>query len=302
MDTAEKSAAPSFAVSLVMTPSLAGELQADKTVLDLKDAYTIAGTADERRSIAAIVNAELQRVKQRIAYFKKQKDSFVAPAEVIIGNAKALFDPTIKACIEFEAFLKTQLLDQSQYEQKLIEEAKAKRAEEERAARQKAEQEAAAARARAEEQAAAARKLAEEAEAKRIAAVAEGNKRAAAAAAAEKAKQEEKANSALENGEAKAQELQLAASAAPVTQVQEQPKLAGFSTRENWVAELALGMTEEEAKYAIACAIAGGRRDLLPLLDLDMPAANRLAKAQRKNMNAPGLVAVNRPIAASRAA
>jgi ATPase subunit of ABC transporter with duplicated ATPase domains len=186
---------------------------------------------------------------------------------------------------------------------RLADEARRTREAEERRARQEADAKAAAERARAEEQAAAARKLAEEAEAKRVAAVAEGNKRAAAAAAAEKAKQEEQARSVIENGEAKAMELQLAAAAAPTTVVAPEPvKLAGFSTRENWVAEFAAGMREDDVKLALCQAIAGGRPDLLALLAIDMPAANRLAKAQKKNMHAPGLQAVNRPVATSRAA
>jgi hypothetical protein len=51
-------------------------------------------------------------------------------------------------------------------------------------------------------------------------------------------------------------------------------------------------------KFDIATAIAGGRTDLLALFKLDMSAANRLAKAQKKGMKVPGLQAVNRPVAA----
>jgi hypothetical protein len=155
-------------------------------------------------------------------------------------------------------------------------------------------------RARAEEQARAQRKLAQEAEERRLAAEREGNSRAAAAAAAEAAKATEKAASVVENAEVTAQEAILTAAAAPTAPVVEVQKIEGFSTRSNWIAELTVGKTEEQAVLEIAGEIAAGRRDLAALLQLDMTSANRLAKALKSAFNVPCLRAVDRPVAASR--
>lgn len=294
---------PHLSVSLTMTAEQYAELQREQGALDLARAYSIVGTPEERAFLAGEANSELRSVKAKIERIKKLKAGFVEPAKQIQRNAEALFDPALEALAASERFLKGQLTDYDTDCKRIADEARRAREAEERAARQKAEQDAAAERARAAEQAAAAQRAARKAEEDRLAALAAGNKRAAAAAAAEQAKQEEKARAAIENGDSKAMEIELSASAAPVTTIVPEPmKIEGFSTRENWVAELAAGKSEEDATYDIAVAVAGGRRDLLPLLKRDAPASNRLAKAQRKNMNVPGLVSVNRPIAASRAA
>jgi hypothetical protein len=287
-----------LSVNLTMTPELAGELARETGALAVAQAYVV-----DCAEMAVAANNELRACKARTTRLRELKAGFVAPAKQIIANAEALFDPAIEANIKAETYLKNQLTEFKMLEDRRAEEARRARVEEERRLRQEAEAKAAAERARAEEQAAAARKLAEEAEAKRLAAIAEGNKRAAAAAAAEKAKQEEKAQAAIETGEAKAQSAVLAASAAPTTTViPARTELDGFSTRDNWVAELLPDRDEDGVKFEIANAIAGGRTDLLALFKLDMAAANRLAKAQKKAMKVPGLQAVNRPVAASRAA
>ena len=75
----------------------------------------------------------------------------------------------------------------------------------------------------------------------------------------------------LENGNAKAQEVQLQAAA----QVQAAPvvdpcRIKGQSTKTAWQAELKPGVTIDQAKLLICEAIVNNKRhDLLALLDLD---------------------------------
>lgn len=285
-------------VDLTMTPELAGELARETGALALARAYVV-----DSPDMAVAANSELKLVKARIVRLKELKGGFVAPAKQIIANAEALFDPAITALGGAEVYLKGQLTAFTEAEERRAEEARRARQEEERKARQVAEAQAAAERARADEIAREKRRQAEEQEATRRKAEAEGNARAAAAAAAAKAKLEEQARAAVESGESKANELVLAASAVPTTIVAPAPtELAGFSTRENWVAELEGTLTEDQAKAVIVGAIAGGRTELLALLKLDLAAANRLAKAQKGAMHVPGLRSVNRPVAASRSA
>jgi hypothetical protein len=299
-----------LSVSLAMTPEIASELQTQQGALDLARAYTLTGSIEEKTFLASEANKYLRTVKASLTRVKELKAGFVAPAKQIIANAEALFDPAIDALAKAETFLKGELVKFDAEVKRLADEARRRREDEERAARQKAEQEAAAARARAEQEAREKERQAREAEERRLAAEREGNSKAAAKAAAEKAKAEEGARAAIETGEAKAMEVQLAASAAPTTtEAPEAVKLAGFSTRENYVSELAPGVLDEETALALLVAGIAGvdaaklqRRDLLALIKIDWPAANKLAKAQKTHMNAPGLVAKNRPVASSRAA
>lgn len=251
---------------------------------------------------AADANAAMRGA---IAFKKRMQElrkGFIAPAKQIIANAEALFDAPISAAEEAEGIYKQRLMDWTAAEERRVAEERRAQEEAARKLRAEAEAKAAAERARAEEQAKEARRKAAEAEEARRKAEAEGNARAAAAAAAQAAKLEEQAKAAREAGEAKAQAAVLAAAAAPAPAPVEAPaKLEGFSTRENWVAELAAGKTEDDVKLAIVQAIAaGGRQDLLPILKLDMVQANKTAKALKAHTNIPGMKAVNNPVAASR--
>lgn len=299
--------------TLVMSPEQFEKLREESTALELARAYKIdpAAPLEDQALIADVANKELKSVKGRIAAIEKIRDAFIAPGLQIIETAKGFFNPPLKALKESEAFLKTELLSYSDRVEAARQEAERARREEERLARQKAEQEAAAARARAEAAAAEQRRKAEEAEAARRKAEQEGNARAAAAAAAAKAKAEEAERAAIENGEAKATQAILTASAQPSTAVApvEAPKLAGFSTRDNWVAEIAQDVSDESYLVRLLVAqIAGvnpaslARPELLALLAYESKAANKLAKALKSGMNVRGLVARNKPVAASRAA
>ncbi len=110
-----------------------------------------------------------------------------------------------------------------------------------------------------------------------------------------------RADAEREKGEAKANEtVMVAAAAAPTTVVPAETKVEGFTVRDNWKAELAQGMDDGKAVLLIAQAIAAGRSELVPMLKLDLSSADKLAKALKTAFNVPGLVAVNRPVAASR--
>lgn len=290
--------------SLVMTQEQYAEIQREQGALEVARAYKIEGTVEEQAELAGAANLELQSVKRRIAIIEQHKDNFIAPAESIIASAKALFNPGLESLRGAETTLKAELTDYTARERTRIADEKRKAEDAARLARQKAEQEAAAARARAEQEAQQRQREADEAEKRRLAAVAEGNDRAAKAAAAEKAKAEEQVRSAIETGEAKAQTAQLAASAAaPTRRGSSAAPLKGFSTRDNWGAEMLPGFDDLAVKVAMVEAIATqGRADLLALLQLDMSACNKLAKALHEQMNVPGLAAKNNPIGASRAA
>lgn len=298
-----------LAVTLNMTPEVAAELQQEQGALELAKAYAIVGSAEEQAFMAQEANTLLRKVKDSIKRLKEYRLGFVRPAKEIIANAEALFDPAITSLAQAETFLKDELLKYDAECKRLADEARRRREEEERAARQKAEQEAAAVRAKAEAESREKARLAAEAEERRQTAIREGNAKAAREEAAKKARLEEQSKAALENGEAKALETELAASAAPTATIVPEPvKLAGLSTRENWVAELAAGVDAEEAALRVVEAITGtpraqwARRDLMAGVSIEMSVFNKLAKAQKKNMNVPGLAAVNRPVAASRAA
>lgn len=57
---------------------------------------------------------------------------------------------------------------------------------------------------------------------------------------------------------------------------------------------------EQDAIKAIGAVLAT-RPELISMLKLDMVAANKMAKALKGNFNVPGLKAINKPVAASRA-
>lgn len=284
--------------TLVMTPALAADLAHESSALEEAKAYVI-----DSPEMAQAANTALQDVKRRLKVVDEWYERFTAPLRQLQTTATEFFGPPRVSLKAAEAHLKNALQDWQGKEQRRIADERRVQEEAARKARDEANRKAAAERARAEAAAAEARRKAAEATAREVAALAEGNARGAAAAAAARARLEEEERQKLAEGERKANELQLAASATmPATPVSEPTKLAGFSSRENYVAELADGKTEDEAKLLIVQAVAAGRTDLAALLSLDMKSANRLAKAIKTNFNVPGLKAVNKPVAASRSA
>lgn len=259
--------------------------------------------------MAQLAAAQRTTWAKRIDQIKAMRKDFVEPAQAILERAKKWFTPPIEDLEGGREILGRKLLAWDEKEKARIAAERAAREAEERRIRQEAEAKAAAERARAEETARIEREKAAKAEAerKRQAEEAErlrreGDAKAAAeadrkakAAAAEAAKAQEREQAAIENGEAKAQTAQLEAAA----QVQAAPepavvKIAGQAVKDNWVAEMAPGLTEEKA-LALIVAEAGARPDLLGLLKLDTSAVNKMAKALKTAMRVPGFVAVNRP-------
>lgn len=308
-------AAPeNLSITLHMDAALQATLQRHLGVVAEAEACVI-----DSPEMAHLANTEMRGVIERKKAIERERKGFLEPAQQIIERAKALFNPAIGALERAEGIYKSKLLNFQQAEEHKAAEARRAAEAEARRIRQEAEQRAAAERARAEAaarearqraEAAAAeqRKQAEEAERLRR----EGSARAAAeaeakarAAAAERAKQEERERAAVENGEAKAMQAQLTASAVVAAPQPVAPtQLAGFGTAKNWIAELAPGFDEEKAKAAIIMAIAGSvviaRPDLLSGIALDWKALGKLAKALEKNFNVPGMTARNAPIAKSR--
>lgn len=252
--------------------------------------------------MAQYANGELRTIKERKRRIEAMHDDIVSPIKLALANAKKWFLPSLESHDQAETIIKAKLSDFTRREAERVATEQRARQEAERKAREEADRLAAAARARAEAAAAESRKkAAEAAERERVAREA-GNTRAAAAAAAERAKQEEAERQRLADGERKAAEAQLAAAnaahnAAPVRQAEE---VKGFSMRDNWVAEIQPGKTEDEAKLLVVQAIAAGRSDLLGLLEFDLAAASKLAKALKKNFSVPGYQAINKPVPVSR--
>src|SRR5579862_842635 len=249
-----------LSVVLTVDDNLQRTLRENEGVLSLVQAYSVDSPA-----MADLANDELRGVKQRIVRLKELKAGFVEPAKKILENASALFDKPLFALGEAEKVLKGALLTWQQEQERIAAEARRKAQEDERERRQKAEREAAAARAKAEQEAAEQLRIAREAEEARRLAVAEGNAREAARAAAQAAAATAKADAAVENGNAKAAELVLAAEAS--TKVVEAPrKPSGFSAADNWLAEFAEGVDETSVVPLLVTAIAEGRKDLIALL------------------------------------
>lgn len=275
-----------MSVVLVMDDTVRTQLRQGENALTAAQAYVI-----DCQEVAQLVSDERIGLAKRIDAIKAVQKKYIEPAQQIIENAKEMFNPAIKALTDARDYLGKSLLSWDQQEKARIARETAEREAAERKVRQEAEAKAAAERARAEEKAREERRKAAEAEEARRKALAEGNARAAAAAAAEAAKANERAEAAIEDGNAKAMQAQVAtiAMAAPV---QEPVKLAGSSVRDNWVAKLHQGMTEDDAK-ALIVNEAVSNPQLLGLLKLDMPAINKLAKALKKAMQVPGFTAVN---------
>jgi hypothetical protein len=263
------------------------------TYIEVASAYEI-GDHETAQQAAE----ELNVIMKSIVELKTLKAGFVKPAKDIIGNAEKLFDPGIEGFEAAAKMLKGRLLEYQENENARIAVERAAREAEERRLRQEAEEAAAVARAKAEEIAREERRKAEAAEQARAQAEASGNARAAAKAAAEAAKATERAQAAIENGNAIAQEALVSAvaesAAAPIA---EPARIVGFSTRKNWKAELKAGITEDQAKALILVA-AATRPELLALFDLNQSRLDKWAKAQEAAMNVPGYSARNVPIAA----
>jgi len=284
-----------LSVTLQMPEDTRAELRSSETAIVQAESFEI-----DCHELAVAANDELRMVKDRRARIESLRKSFIQPAQQIIDNANALFNPADKALAQAEAVIKAKLVAYQEGQQRKAEEQRRLVDEAARKARQEAEQRAAAERAKAQQRADELRRMADEAEAARVALEADGKKRRQAQqAAAEAAKLREQADQTIENGEAKAREAQLAAAASAAPSAIAAPaKLEGFTTRENWICEFEQGLDENGVKKKLVEHLKE-RPELLALLKLDMTAAGRIARALKAAFNVPGLVARNDPIAAS---
>lgn len=275
---------------------------------------------------------------QRIDAIEALEEDFMSPVKQAVKDMKAKvvrwFGPTKADYVAARDLAGQKLLAWDQQEKARMAREQAERDALARRLRQEAEAKAAAELAKAEEAAREARQRAAAAEAERARQAAEaerlrseGDAKAAAeaerkakAAAAEAAKQSEREVAASQNGAAKAASIHLEAAAAASSHapVLEAVKIAGQSTKENWVAVLQEGFSDESAKLQIVLAIAGVymnddgkitfdparmRDDLLALLTVDTAAKgplNKLAAAQKAHMRVPGYRAENQPTLAGK--
>lgn len=305
-ETLERTATP-LSVTLSMDEAIRHELRTSEGALEVAKAYEITDG-----EMAALVVKEVQGLNSRIKRVEEVREGFVRPAQQILANARALFNPALESLKAAKEHLNAKLSSWQEKERQRIEAERRRQEEEARRARQEAERRAAEERAKAEERAReerAKQQAAEEARRKAEAAAEqlrrEGDAKAAAEQermarekAAEAARSAERERQTLENAEARAAtHEQTAAAAAVAPSAQEPAALKGFATRKNWVAELAPGCNgaEDKAKQLLVNAIFHGRTELLALIKIDWSAATKMAKAQEQHMNVPGMVSVNRP-------
>lgn len=246
-------------------------------------------------------------------------------AEDEVSAAKAeLLDP-VKAWIEkwispthrsIEAAIEhcnTKLLAWTKSEQERVARERAAAEEADRRARQEAQARAAAEEARARQAAEQKRREEAEAERKRKEAEEAGNKREAEKQAALSARLREEAEAREQRGREEAERIRQEAAARAPTEVRAAEKASGFSTRKNWKARLPYPTTEDQAIMRMAMAMLGveirdgapavcapPRTELIAMLKIDWPAANKAAKALEANFNIPGLEAWNDVGGASR--
>lgn len=291
----EKQAPREFNLALRVDESINKDLSEGAGLVAVAEACMV-----DCHDMALVAKKNLDSVIAFRKTLEQKRTRFIEPAKQIIEEANALFVPAIKAAEQAEGIYRRQLGTWTIGEQRRIEDARKKHAEEERARREQAERDAAAARARAEAAAAEARRKAEEATKREEAARAEGNARGAAAAAAARAKAEEEERQKLEGAARESERIRMEAAAAPTTLVLMAPVIEGLSLRDNWIAERT-AQTDGAALAAICAAIAGGARvDLMALVKIDEAAINRLARALKDSMNVPGYRAVNNRIPVNR--
>ncbi len=247
----------------------------------LVDSSTMAQHASDRRREWAI---QIDRIKA-------MKATHLLPIKQMLENTEALFNPPIEDREAGRELLGKKLMAWDKQEGDRLAAEQAERDAAARKIRQEAEVKAAGERARAGEQAFALRMKARDAEMARVKALAEGNTRAAAAAAAEAAKQSEKADAAIETGNAKAAQIQIeAAASVNHARVAEPVKIGGSSLRTKWVAELLPGISDDDAKKLIV-AETSTRPELLGLLMVDLKAICKQAESLHGAMRVPGFMA-----------
>jgi hypothetical protein len=289
----------SLQVTVAMPAAVRSLLDRARDECAVADLIVIESAGD-----AQVAADEMNAYKQRSAQIEAEMKKVVEPAMQIITTARGWFQPTITLYREAEANVKRRLIDYRTQEEERVRRERVLADAAARKAQQEAEQKAAAERAQAEETARQERQRAADLERQRQAAVEAGNQIAASAAAAEAAAAQERAQAVLENAQQTSMQLQLEAQAS-VPAVPDGPvKIDGFTTRENFKARLRQGVEEENLPAMLIEGITGipratfVRPELMCLLEVDWTALHKLAKAQKKSMNVPGVEAYDARIAA----
>jgi hypothetical protein len=321
-----------YKVELRISPEVAAQLAHGGGALMLANALELDPSNEEDDARATAANEQMQAAIIRGKQIDAMRLDFVKPAREIIEKAQQNFVPTIEALNSAVAVFKEKLLSWRQGKQKLIDDARRKAEDEQRAMREAEARRAAAAEAERREREREAQQRAAQAaeEQAKAAAQAEADRKrgdpiAAAAAerrarkaAEEQARQREQEEQLRLESDRKAREQQLANTAAAqaaraAADIPAAPILSGFGSRAKWIAELRDGENEDSVKLKIIDAIAGIERvpgngmvwvkprlELLPLLGLDMKQANATAKAQEQHTNIPGMTARDDRVATSR--
>lgn len=268
-----------------------------------QEAYPVLETVE----VANECSVYLKNLKRAEDEVSAAKAELLDPIKAWIEKWISPTHRSIKAAIEH---CDQKLLAWTKAEQERVARERAAAEEVDRKARAEAQARAAAEEARAREAAEARRREEAQAEAARKAAAEAGNKREAEKQAALAARLREEADAREEAGRQEAERIRQEAAARVPTEVQEAPKVSGFSTRKNWKARLAPNTTEDQAIRKNAAAIFGikeplanfpdSRPELVAMLKIDWPAANKAAKALEGNFNLPGLEAFNDVGGASR--
>lgn len=241
---------------------------------------------------AAYGAQEIVQWKKVIETIETERDKILAPQKAAVEATKQFFNPRIDDAKKAIENRRKRLVEYNRVKAEKIRLENERIERERREARQRAEAEAAAELAKANERIAAAKAEAERLEKEAQEARERGEHAKAAQAAASAAKAAEKAAATEENAVAKAEAIHAQAGASmPVAQQTE--KVAGMSGRTTYAAALGPGiLSASQAVEKIVKAIAGGRRELLPLLNLNMVEANKLASFSKTNFNVPGLTYV----------
>lgn len=302
---------PSVSSVVTVSDNIQSTLARHRGALEYaQEAYPVLETVE----VANECSAHLKNLKRAEDEVSAAKSELLDPIKAWIEKWISPTHRSIKAAIEH---CDAKLLAWTKAEQERVARERAAAEEADRKARAEAVARAAAEEARARQAAEQKRREEAEAERKRKEAEESGNKREAEKQAALSARLREEAEAREQRGREEAERIRYEAAARAPTEVQEAPRVSGFSTRKNWKARLAPNTTEDQAILKIAAGIFGlkiverggkgpyefsetARSELVAMLKIDMVAANKAAKALEANFNIPGLEAWNDVGGASR--
>jgi hypothetical protein len=268
----------------------------DRMALGAQTALEIASTIEiDSQETANDLSQLVKDWKKNVEGVNVLYDKLVEPAKQIIETARQWFKPSSAAYESAISIARSKLnaytIAQEQRAREILAEQERLRIAKAEAAQREA------ANRRATAQAESERIIKQANDAAALAATKTG--KAASNATGKSAELFEQAQQVLEQGERDAHHA-VAAAASVVIEPPPAVKVAGFSSRKNWIAELKTGTSEEQAKMAIISAIVANRPELVACLDLNMKSIKSMAKALENNFNVPGFTARNAPVGVSR--